>query len=86
MYNNIYSIKKNVQTRVIYGFLNNDNVSCYVNTNYFYCDSFVIKIRNNQLRSTLPNDLLQYDNNYIVPEIISVRTYLTNEFDLYNDI
>jgi hypothetical protein len=85
----INNIDGNVQTRLIRGFSNNDNVSCYANSVIqiiFHCELLVTKIRNNQLGPTLRHCLQQYENNNIVPETRSIREYLTNEFYVYNDI
>jgi len=71
------------------GFSNNDNVSCYANSVVqilFHCELLATKIRNDQLGPILKHTLQQYSNENIELNTTSIRSYLTNDFQVYGGI
>jgi len=70
-------------------FSNNDNVSCYANSVVlilFHCELLATNIRNDQLGPILKHTLQQYNNENIKLDTTSIKSYLTNVFQVYTDM
>jgi len=80
---------KDVISSRIFGFTNNDNVSCYANSVIqvlFHCESLVHKIHNYELGPIIQQCLEEYSNNSISSNTRTIREYLDNETIMYTRV